>query len=991
MTADTRISNTIAAHSGDIGMCLSTVSNTCIFNMTITHNNGIGMYLYNMSSTYTTNTTISHNGGDGIYSYNISNTFITNLILAWNVGNGMKFSAMSNTHITNTTTKHNGWGGIELKDMRNTHMTNTTVIYNCLFGIYLSASKNTNMTETTAAHNGNNSDNIHRWMLNQQIIISSSTSTLLYNSSFTGVISQNIFSTEDPTSLPAVIVLLQSTLLVSGCDFTRNSISAIAAYASNITVSGDLTFSNNKAFAGTAFILIHDSIIISTENSHIYFLNNRATNNGGVFYITGNNVYLDKNKFGYYSRSTCFLNTEGSRSQTRFTFVNNSAGKRGDILYGGHVVFSLDGDWNCLENFKNISNISQNGLSIISSDPSRVCLCTETGQPDCLVIVDPTPHTVYPGQNITISAVVVGQDFGTVPGSAYAQFLLKDILPQLTPGQQVQGVTQHNCNKLHYTIFSQGEVSEAVLVLTAQDSHVSKSFNRHSYAIAFGFSQYSYGTLTTPLIVYSSNPVYIDVSLLPCPPGFMLTTDKCDCDALMQQMHGVQCHIQEQTIGRSGLLWVGIIQSDTRTKGTIAATEYCPLDYCNREEGNVTLSEPDSQCNYNHSGTLCGGCQPGLSLALGSAQCLQCSNKYLALLIPLTLAGPVLVFSIKLLDLTISQGTLNGLIFYANVIKANEYIFFSQEQTNPLTVFIAWLNLDLGVETCFFQGLTAYSKTWLQFVFPFYIWSIAGLIIILARYSDKVAKVMGNNSVPVLATLFLLSYAKLFRTIITALSYTMVYTSHGPKAVWTADGNVDYLGREHAPLFATSVVVFLFLWLPYTLLLFFGQWLHRCNCRLTVRMLMRIKPFLDAHYGPLKSKHCYWFGTLLLVRAAILLISALVPANRSSIVVLCVLVSAVALAYFGQFVNRNLAVAMFDIASFMNLVLLTGAYSFVTTAGGDLAVSTYLLVGVAFLQFVGLILFKLFFILRQNIKVMGCLHNNHPVGDDCELYEQPAL
>ena len=115
---------------------------------------------------------------------------------------------------------------------------------------------------------------------------------------------------------------------------------------------------------------------------------------------------------------------------------------------------------------------------------------------------------------------------------------------------------------------------------------------------------------------------------------------------------------------------------------------------------NVTLSKPDSQCNFNHSGILCGGCQPGLSLALGSAQCLACSNKYLALLIPFTLAGHILVGVIKLLDLTISQGTLNGLTFYANIVKANEYIFLPQRQTNPLTFFIAWLNLDLGVETC---------------------------------------------------------------------------------------------------------------------------------------------------------------------------------------------------------------------------------------------------------------------------------------------------
>ena len=212
----------------------------------------------------------------------------------------------------------------------------------------------------------------------------------------------------------------------------------------------------------------------------------------------------------------------------------------------------------------------------------------------------------------------------------------------------------------------------------------------------------------------------------------------------------------------------------------------------------MNLSDPDSQCNYNHSGTLCGGCQPGLSLTLGSNQCLPCSSKYLSLLIPFSLAGVILVFFIKLLDLTISQGTLNGLIFYANIFKTNEQLFI-QANNSPLTVFISWLNLDLGVETCFFDGLTAYSKTWLQFVFPLYIWSIVVLIIILAKYSDRVAKVMGNNSVPVL----LLSYSKLYCTIIKALNWStiMISTLQNSEAVWSADGNLDYLGVRHSPLF----------------------------------------------------------------------------------------------------------------------------------------------------------------------------------------------
>ena len=486
-----------------------------------------------------------------------------------------------------------------------------------------------------------------------------------------------------------------------------------------------------------------------------------------------------------------------------------------------------------------------------------------------------------------------------------------------------------------------------------------------------------------------SYPVYINISLRPCPPGFSLSKHppfKCDCNQLMQQLPGVKCHIQSQTISRSGLVWI-----NTDGNETVAASN-CPYNYCKREEINMTSEDPDSQCNFNHSGTLCGGCQPGLSLALGTNQCLYCPNTHLALLLPFALAGGVLVCFIKVIDLTISQGTLNGLVFYANIVKGNEYLLFTEKLANPLAIFIAWLNLDLGIETCFFDGLTAYGKTWLQFVFPLYISSIAGLIIILAKYSDKVAKLMGNNSVPVLATLFLLSYAKLFRTIITAFSFTMLSTTHGSHAVWSADGNLDYLGPDHAPLFVVAAATLLFLWLPYTLILFLGQWLHRCNCRLITRMMMKIKPFLDAHYGPLKGKHRYWFGALLLVRATILLISALLPANRAIITVysitICVLVL---MTGFAVGVYRSLAVATFNAVWFVNLGLISASHMFTPFEGNKFSITLNCLIGLAFAQFVGLILFKVLVIIKRSKRVMSCLRREQPAYDDWELYEQAAL
>ena len=57
-----------------------------------------------------------------------------------------------------------------------------------------------------------------------------------------------------------------------------------------------------------------------------------------------------------------------------------------------------------------------------------------------------------------------------------------------------------------------------------------------------------------------------------------------------------------------GLVCVGMTQDDNGTNGTVAASQFCPLNYCNKKYSNVTLTKPDSQCNYNHSGILCGAC-----------------------------------------------------------------------------------------------------------------------------------------------------------------------------------------------------------------------------------------------------------------------------------------------------------------------------------------------------------------------------------------------
>ena len=98
---------------------------------------------------------------------------------------------------------------------------------------------------------------------------------------------------------------------------------------------------------------------------------------------------------------------------------------------------------------------------------------------------------------------------------------------------------------------------------------------------------------------------------------------------------------------------------------------------------------------------------PGLSLSLGSSHCLQCpSNWYIQLTVitvAAILAGIALVVLLLVLNLTVAVGTLNGLIFYANVVYANKSILLPFQERSLVTVFISLLNLELGVDTCYFN------------------------------------------------------------------------------------------------------------------------------------------------------------------------------------------------------------------------------------------------------------------------------------------------
>ena len=212
----------------------------------------------------------------------------------------------------------------------------------------------------------------------------------------------------------------------------------------------------------------------------------------------------------------------------------------------------------------------------------------------------------------------------------------------------------------------------------------------------------------------------------------------------------------------------------------------------------MILSDPSVQCDFNRTGIVCGQCQKDFSLALGSLHCIPCNNKYITLILFFVMAGVALIVVIIVFQLTMSVGTLNGLFFYSNIIQANHQAYFPRASTKFFRVFTSWLNLDLGIETCFYDGMDIYAYSWFQFLFPFHVWFLVGCIIMACRYSQSIAQRLGQNPVAVLATLLLMSYSKILSAVIVPLTLTyLTYysTSNETRSVvWMYDANIPYFG-----------------------------------------------------------------------------------------------------------------------------------------------------------------------------------------------------
>ena len=712
----------------------------------------------------------------------------------------------------------------------------------------------------------------------------------------------------------------------------------------NSFVNVSLILRHNSAINGGGMYLGENSnlIVPSNNNYRLIFEYNNAIKDGAAMYVDDDTYHATCCESNNLHQ--CFLQTSSvskydnhDLQDSQIQVIGNSTNLITTIfggLFHQCYVFNIPSEKMGIDYLKAVTR-DQDIIRMITSKAVQVYFCNES---------EVMEHTrtwteiimVQKGGSFTVKIVAVDQVNRSVKASihSYLHFSGSSL-----GGEQIYQNIEANCSILTFNAYS---LSSNETLYISPKSQCKNKGNKLNKVLK----------------------VYIKFKQCTCPVGFYIDKHthrscKCDCDPKIAP-YQQECNLF--TVVRKNKGWVNY-SKDTG----FLLHPFCPYDFCLPPDTAVSINlnvqnGSDAQCDFNRTGLLCGRCKPGFSLSLSSSRCLECPeiNWPWALLIIVVniIAGIVLVIVILMLNLTINFGTLNGLVFYANILAADSSLFLSLAKSNFLTVFIAWLNLDLGFDVCYFKGIDAYSKAWLNISFPTYVITVLLLIILISKYSSKFGDFIGRwNPVATLATLLLLSYTKLLRAIITALSFTIITFPTGrQEIVWLQDASVKFFGLKHFPLGLLAIVIIIVGFI-YTVLLFSWQWILRLPNRRVFRWVRntRLNLFIEANLAPYKAKYRYWYGLLLLVRMALYLGIATEESHESVTIVLAIgLIAASILllrTFLGNNIYRNRLIGYVNSSFYYNLLALSLARLYCQDSASCQKRSSIISIALAFILF----------------------------------------
>ena len=659
------------------------------------------------------------------------------------------------------------------------------------------------------------------------------------------------------TQTSAVIELITLDVTFSGDSvIANNEGTGLRTTSSVLRVIDNLMFCNNSGSYGGALRLETGAIMVIKNNTNVTFSNNTGAVYGGAIYAStvvalptlsqiDCAMYFGQIDLLCFStiHSNCADITEYN---VNITFVNNTA-PLGSMVYGTTLEtcpwarllrnsYAPNNSLSLFELFANESlwDGSFSSPFVFDKHPDNAAqVSTGTAK----IVLSQSEITAIPGETITLGIQTLDQFNRSVPTV---------LTSRPSSFAREQQVSTHIGGSEYFLLQQSTDPGNFTM-----EANITVYGNENVDSV--NISLFSLITLTqSEIVVNTSN----------CLDGFMYNdaSHSCECsDLISNPKSRIECGHSEFTLHVSQDRWVG-----PGPEGGLVVAD-CHFDYC---LGGTRIIQPpdfDKQCqyDYNRVGIVCGRCAEGYSAVFGSNRCLKCTNNYISMIIVFALLGIALVSAISFLQITISEGYLNGMLFYANVL--NLYLpLLTKSGSNIVHIFflVSLLNLNVGFECCFYDGMTALARTGLNLVFPFYIFLLMSIIVLLAKWSNRFSNWSTRNgfsAAKVFVTLLVMSYSSLLETCVEILGFDRITESNKTHVRWRIDENQGYFHDKHAYLGFVAIILIIFL-LPIPFLLLFEGRLFK------FRIFYHYKPLYDAVWAPFKPKFRFWVGLRLILR-----------------------------------------------------------------------------------------------------------------------------
>jgi len=639
--------------------------------------------------------------------------------------------------------------------------------------------------------------------------------------------------------------------------FSHNHLGAIGLSNTDIRFDGNFSFiENNAPMYGGAIYLTAGSTIVIANNSSLLFQNNIAGRLGGAI--------CSKSEEGLSRLSaTCPIQFDlSSYKSLNVKFMNNSAPQGGNSIFASHLYpcgwfpkFGVlsDNATDALQLYNKTFTFYEELKQEIASSAVKVCFCNNS--------CDSTFLTVRPGVNTTLKLTVVDSKMASVHSNVH-----------LTSADSNAGV---NPNRLSIDV---GCIEVSIMF--------------------YGTVHHTANFTVRPTVALYTKGSVLTVNFTDCPIGLEQKngTNFCSCNKHLTERFCMSS-TDMLIIPQGG--WMNLINKK------LYFIPFCDIAYCKNRE-NVSFTEgKDHRCKLDRHGILCGQCKANFSAVLGTTECRRCHNYSLVTIVAYLAVGILLVISLSLLKMTVDKGTINGVIFYANIIYINRNLFYA-ETIYGAPQIINMLNLDPPVGTCLYDGMTTLIKNVLEFLFPLYLWLLTGVLVLLIKKFPSVSRLL-QSPPQLLATLIYLSYSKLLQAIsfiVTPVTVSVIQIGEegvDTYAGWYYDANIKYTDTFHFILVILSLLIFLILFVPFTVILTFP------NYFLGYKYVLHFKPIIDSYTAPYKDRWGFWLGVHLVVLILFYIFSMIPEIDRRELMLIILLFLVILTAvqlYFKPYKNN---------------------------------------------------------------------------------------